>query len=84
MPSRFIVYDGREGEVEEAKDTLSEASWSDVTTKSVKFLHAPKVEMLTVDRKVFGGFTGRANEIGNALHVIKRRKLLIHCQKKKM
>ena len=49
---RFIVYDGREGEVEEAKDTLSEASWSDVTTKSVKFLHAPKVEMLTVDRKV--------------------------------
>ncbi len=72
MPSRFIVYDGREGEVEEAKDTLSEASWSDVTTKSVKFLHAPKVEMLTVDRKVLAVSLAGANEIGNALHVIKK------------
>ncbi|MFI5240947.1 MAG: baseplate J/gp47 family protein [Microgenomates group bacterium] len=63
LPSRIIVYDGREGEVEEARDTLSNAAWD--TSEKVKFLHTPKVEILSSDKKVLATSLAGAAEIAN-------------------
>ncbi len=67
LPSRLIVYDGREGEIEEAKDTLLSADWDGIG--KIKFLHTPKVEALSTDRKVFATSLAGASEIGHASHV---------------
>lgn len=73
LPSRIIVYDGREGEVEEAKDALLSANWEGLSLQAgnekVKFLHTPKVESLSVDRKVFATSLAGASEIGHASHI---------------
>lgn len=63
LPSRFIVYDGREGELEEAKEALLQASWEG--QEKVKFLHTPKAEILSSDRKVLATSLAGAAEIGN-------------------
>ena len=67
LPSRFIVYDGREGEIDEAKDTLLSANWEGA--EKIKFLHTPKVEALSTDRKVFATSLAGASEIGHASHI---------------
>ena len=63
LPSRFIVYDGKEGELEEAKETLLRASWEGV--EKIKFLHTPKAEILNSDRKVLATCLAGAAEIGH-------------------
>ena len=40
LPSRFIVYNGKEGELEEAKEALLQTPWEGI--EKVKFLHTPK------------------------------------------
>jgi hypothetical protein len=67
LPSRFIVYDGKEGEIEEAKQTLLQASWEGI--EKIKFLHTPKAEVLTPDRKVLATCLAGAAEIGHVSHV---------------
>ncbi|HKC04632.1 MAG TPA: hypothetical protein VKC54_02065, partial [Patescibacteria group bacterium] len=65
LPSRIIVFDGKGGELEEARETLTRASWDD----DVKFLHAPKVEIFPSDRKVIAVSLAGANEIGHVSKV---------------
>jgi len=67
LPSRFIVYDGKEGELEEAKETLLQASWEGI--EKIKFLHTPKAEVLTSDRKVLATCLAGAVEIGHVSQV---------------
>lgn len=67
LPSRFIVYDGKGGELEEAKETLMQNSWEETT--KFKFLHTPKAETLNSDRKVLATSLAGANEIGDVTHV---------------
>lgn len=66
LPSRIIVFDGKEGELEEAKETLMQASWE---SEKVKFLHTPKVEILTSDKKVIATSLAGAAEIGHVTMV---------------
>lgn len=63
LPSRFIIYDGKEGELEEAKNNLVRADWEGF--EKIKFLHTPKAEILTPERKVLATSLAGANEIGN-------------------
>lgn len=63
LPSRFIVYDGKSSELEEAKELLMQAAWSD--GGKVKFLHTPNAEILSSERKVLATSLAGANEIGN-------------------
>lgn len=63
LPSRIIVFDGKEGEITEARDTLSGVSWED--NDKIKFLHTPKVEVLTSERKVLATSLAGASEIAN-------------------
>ena len=67
LPSRFIVYDGKEGEIDEAKENLLQASWEGIP--KIKFLHTPKAEVLTPDRKVLATCLAGAAEIGHVSHV---------------
>jgi hypothetical protein len=67
LPSRFIVYNGKEGELEEAKETLLQASWEGI--EKIKFLHTPKAEALSSDRKVLATCLAGAAEIGHVSQV---------------
>ena len=64
LPSRIIIFNGRGGELEEARDTLSGVAW-DQNTK-IQFLHTPKVEILESDKKVLATSLAGAAEIGQA------------------
>ena len=70
IPSRIIVFDGKEGELEEAKQSLMGASWEG--SDKIKFLHTPKVEILTPERKVLATSLAGAAEIGNVTAVISK------------
>lgn len=61
LPSRIIVYDGKEGELDEARNALSGENWGG--SEKVKFLHTPKVEILEVDKKVMAVSLAGATEI---------------------
>lgn len=50
FPPRIILYDGREGEVEEVLQELISADWSGI--EKVKFLHMPKVEAVGLEEKI--------------------------------
>lgn len=67
LPSRFIIYDGKSSELEEAKELLMQASWDD--EDKVKFLHTPNAEVLNTDRKVLATSLAGANEIGNVTKI---------------
>ena len=63
LPSRFILFNGKGGELEEAKETLIKHTWDD--QEKVKFLHTPKAEILSSDQKVIATSLAGANEIGD-------------------
>lgn len=67
LPSRIIVFDGKEGELEEAKNALTGASWEG--NEKIKFLHTPKVELLTPERKILATSLAGAAEIGAATKI---------------
>lgn len=67
LPSRMIVFDGKGGELEEAKEELMKANWED--NGKMKFLHTPKAEVLVSDRKVIAVSLAGANEIGDVTAV---------------
>lgn len=61
LPSRIIVYDGKEGELDEARNALSGENWGG--SEKVRFLHTPKVEILEIDKKVLAVSLAGATEI---------------------
>ena len=67
LPSRFIIYNGKEGELEEAKETLLQASWEGV--EKIKFLHTPNAEVFGIDKKVLATCLAGAAEIGHVSQV---------------
>jgi len=66
LPTRFIVYDGREGDLEEVKQSLIQANWSE---GKISFLHTPQVEILVSDKKVLATALAGGAEIGNVTGV---------------
>jgi hypothetical protein len=67
LPSRMIVFNGKGGELEEAKEELMKAGWE--STGKMKFLHTPKAEILESSRKVLATSLAGAAEIGNVTGV---------------
>jgi hypothetical protein len=61
IPSRFILYDGREGELEDARQSLLKANWDDY--ENVKFLHTPKVEIVDSKEKIYAVSLAGASEL---------------------
>lgn len=50
FPSRIIIYNSKDADLENARQSLTEASWNE--GGRVKFLHTPKVEVLSPENKV--------------------------------
>jgi hypothetical protein len=70
LPSRMIVFDGKEGELEEAKEELMKATWEG--NEKMKFLHTPKAETLESSKKVLATCLAGAAEIGNVTEVFSK------------
>jgi len=70
LPSRFILYDGKGGMLDEAKEEILKATWEDAP--KIKFLHTPKVETLTSERKVLATSLAGANELGSVSKVVSK------------
>lgn len=68
LPTRFIVYDGKEGALEEVKQNLIQANWGE---GKINFLHTPQVEILPTDKKVLATALAGGAEIGQATAVEK-------------
>lgn len=67
LPSRIIVFDGKGGELEDAKEELIKNNWEE--SEKIKFLHTPKVEILESDKKVLATCLAGAAEIGNVTEI---------------
>jgi hypothetical protein len=67
LPSRFLLYDGKEGELEETKQALLKAQWDDY--EKLKFLHTPKAEIISPDKKVIATCLAGASEIAGVSEV---------------
>lgn len=68
FPSRFILYNGKEGELEEARQVLTDAPWDEAG--KVKFLHTPKIEIITPDKKVLATALAGGSEIAQVTNVL--------------
>lgn len=67
FPSRFLIYNGKEGELEEAKQALLDVNWEE--SKNIKFLHTPKIEIVKPDRKILATSLAGASEIAQVSKV---------------
>ncbi len=63
-PSRFIIYNGKSGELDLARDTLTQADW--MGYEKLKFLHTPKIETMDPQKKVVAVSLAGASEIAGA------------------
>lgn len=66
-PSRFLIFDGKGGELEDIKQSLISADWE--TQEKVKFLHTPKVEIIETDKKVVATALAGASEISQVTKI---------------
>lgn len=63
VPSRFILYNGKEGELEEARQALLKVNWEEY--KDLKFLHTPKIEIVDSKTKVHAVCLAGAAELAS-------------------
>lgn len=71
LPSRIVIYDGKEGDLEEVKEALTSSSWEDMG--NVKFLHTPKIEIFFPDKKVTAVALAGAAEIAGVVGVLEKK-----------
>lgn len=73
LPSRIIVFDGKESETIDAQNSLSGVAWEDLEKRenltNVKFLHTPKVETVLAERKVLATSLAGASEIASVTKI---------------
>lgn len=74
LPSRMMIYDGKEAELEEMRQSLIGAEWEEVSGGKVKFLHDPKIEIIEAREKVTAVCLAGASEIGEIEGVIRDEK----------
>lgn len=63
LPSRFLIYDGKEADLEEVRQILINSNWEDFP--NTKFLHTPKVELIDTKKKIYSVALAGASEIAN-------------------
>lgn len=67
LPSRILIYDGKEGELEDVRQSLLDTSWEE--HPGIEFLHTPKIELIEPNKKVLATALAGASEIANIAFV---------------
>ncbi len=68
FPSRVIIYNSKDADLENARKNLTEASWNE--GGRVKFLHTPKVEVLSPENKVLAVSLAGAAEMAGVTKIL--------------
>lgn len=68
LPSRFILYNGREGELMEVEQSLLKVNWDDL--ENIKFVHTPKIETVDSTGKVHAVSLAGASELSEITSVV--------------
>jgi hypothetical protein len=63
IPSRFILYNGKESDIEENRQSLINSDWEGLT--DVKLLHPPKIEIITPKEKIIAVSLAGASEMAD-------------------
>lgn len=67
VPSRFILYNGKEGELEEVRQALLKVNWEDF--ENLKFLHTPKIEIVDSQKKTSAVSLAGASELADVISI---------------
>lgn len=78
VPSRIVLYDGKDGELEDTKHSLSGVAWEDIT--QIQFLHTPKVEVFSSSRKVDAISLAGASEVSGVTALVGHQENKTHEQ----
>ena len=65
--SRFVLYDGKEGELENARQELIKVNWEDYP--NIKLLHTPKIEIIDHNKKIQAVSLAGASEMADVKKV---------------
>lgn len=65
LPSRFLIYDGQTGELEEFRQALIAGDWLGEISGKLKFLHTPSVEIVEPRDKMLAVSLAGASEIAS-------------------
>lgn len=65
LPSRFVLYNGKEGELEDARQSLLKVNWEDF--EKLKILHTPKIEITDIKTKIYAVCLAGASELAGAV-----------------
>lgn len=68
VPTRWLLYDGTDVDLEEVKQELIAADWKD-SGSPLKFLHTPQIEVVSVKEKAEAVSIAGASEMGNVVGV---------------
>jgi len=72
LPSRLIIYNGKDGALEEIRQTLININWEDFD--NLKFLHTPKIETFDTKAKIEAVSLAGASEIANISSIARENK----------
>lgn len=73
FPTNIIVYNQKESELEDIKNSLNEADWSALGEK--KFIHTPKIDIFEPSKKILAIALAGGVEIGRVGQVVDLTKL---------
>lgn len=74
LPSRFLLYNGKSAELEEARQALVQADWTGELKDKLTFLHTPSVEIVDPQEKVVAVSLAGASEMGEVKKVLFERR----------
>lgn len=70
LPSRMVLYGGKESELSEVESQLSSVNWDG--DPKLQFLHTPKIEILSLSRKIDAISLAGASEVSNVTNLISK------------
>lgn len=72
LPSRIILFNQKEHELEEIKNVLNDADWNKIANS--KFIHPPKIEILDPSKKILTIALAGGSELGEVSGIFENTK----------
>jgi len=70
LPSKLILYDGKEEELEDLRQELIKADWATIGGEQLKMLHTPQIETIGEDKKVQAVSLSGASELEDISSIV--------------